>query len=133
MLSDKALKEMGISHPKVGMSLPVSYYNISSDQEGESVLNNNFILSGYYKDYTGKKTGYISKDFFDKTGVKQTDFTQGTLNITLKNPLYSQSDILKMIQKLGLSHSQVITGDDDAITEFIRMMIGFSEWIFIYI
>lgn len=141
MLSEKALKEMGISHPKVGMSLPMSYYNISADQEGESVLHNNFILSGYYKDYTGKKTGYISKDFFDKTGVKQTDFTQGTLNITLKNPLYSQSDILKMIQKLGLSHSQVITGDDDAITEFIRMMIGLccfllmvflSGFLFIY-
>ena len=73
--------------------------------------------------------------------MKQTDFTQGVLNITLKNPLYSKADIVKMNEKLHLDHRQVMEGDDNAIVMFIRTMIGLgcilllvfcSGYLFIY-
>ena len=40
--------------------------------------------------------GYVSQKFFETTGVEQTDFTQGSLKITLNNPLYSEEDIVAM-------------------------------------
>ena len=54
-------------------------------------------------DYTGIDKGYVSDKFYQSTGVLQTDLTQGTLKISLKNPLYSEKDIIEMQNQINLS------------------------------
>ena len=111
MFSTSALNAMGIEKPELNMELPLKGYYLTeqkaqeeqskqSDQQEEAAFEKIFILSGYYKDYSNKNYGYISKEFYDMTGVKQTDFTQGSLKITLKNPLYSEKDILTIKKEI---------------------------------
>lgn len=139
MLSNAALKAMGIKHPKIGMKLPLTFQSMAEDRQGEETKD--FYLSGFFKDYTGEKNGYISKKFFDETGVKQTDLTQGTLKISLKNPLYNKSDLLQIQKELKLNDNQVLEGDEYAILVFVRLMAGLlmflllvflSGYLFIY-
>lgn len=177
MLSGSALTAMGIEKPKEGMSIPVTYYTLASEEEsavetdsasetdnadgsaggdsaaeegsaaenaqaaGNQSVQKEFILSGWYTDYTGSDRGYVSKEFFQETGVKQTDLTQGSLKISLKNPLYSEKYIIRMQQAVGIGRTQIIEGDYDTISSFLKMsavlaglllMIFASGWLFIY-
>ena len=54
---------------------------------------------------------YVSQKFFETTGVKQTDFTQGSLKITLSNPLYSEEDIVAMQKAIRVEDRQIIEAD----------------------
>lgn len=151
MLSGSALTAMGIDKPREGMSIPVTYYTLASEEEdaavenvqaaGDQSIQKEFILSGWYTDYTGNDRGYVSEAFFKGTGVKQTDLTQGALKITLNNPLYSEKDIIRMQQAVGIRRLQIIEGDYDTISSFLKMsvvlaglllMIFASGWLFIY-
>ena len=151
MLSGSALTAIGIDKPREGMSIPVTYYTLASEEEdaaaenvqaaGDQSIQKEFILSGWYTDYTGNDRGYVSEAFFKETGVKQTDLTQGALKITLNNPLYSEKDIIRMQQAVGIRRLQIIEGDYDTISSFLKMsvvlaglllMIFASGWLFIY-
>ena len=151
MLSGSALTAMGIDKPREGMSIPVTYYTLASEEEDAAAENvqaavdqsiqKEFILSGWYTDYTGNDRGYVSEVFFRGTGVKQTDLTQGALKITLNNPLYSEKDIIRMQQAVGIRRLQIIEGNYDTISSFLKMsvvlaglllMIFASGWLFIY-
>lgn len=164
MLGKNTLKAMGITKPELGMKLTVDYYSLAvdsaedatadvaagSDKQGngqidaqsdEQSLKKEFILCGWFLDYTGGQKGYISRKFLDGTGVKQTDFTQGALKITLKNPLYSKQDIIEMQRAAGLAGGQLIFADYDTISNFCKtiavlaallLMIFASGYLFIY-
>lgn len=151
MLSGSALTAIGIDKPREGMSIPVTYYTLASEEEdaaaenvqaaGDQSIQKEFILSGWYTDYTGNDRGYVSEAFFKETGVKQADLTQGALKITLNNPLYSEKDIIRMQQAVGIRRLQIIEGDYDTISSFLKMsvvlaglllMIFASGWLFIY-
>lgn len=141
VLSREALRDMGIQNPEIGMEITVTYTPLTEKTETSKVLSDTFILSGYYKDFSGNARGYVSDDFYHTTGAKQTDFTQGTLKLTLKNPLYSKQTILSLQQSFHLSDNQVINADDDSIQNFIRVisvligllvMIFVSGYLFIY-
>ncbi len=140
MLGMNTLRDMGISKPKTDMVLPVTYYTLNEDFS-EKLLEKEFILCGWYTDYSGAKRGYVSEEFYKTTGVRQTDFTQGALKITLKNPLYSKNDIIAMQNAIGLNRNQVIDADYDTISNFCKtaavlvimlLMIFFSGYLFIY-
>jgi len=140
MLGMNTLKAMGIQEPEIGMKLPITYFSLNNS-ENEELLQNEFVLCGWYKDYSENKRGYVSKDFFESTGVKQTDFTQGALKITLKNPLYSEKDITEMQNLIGLDRNQIIDADYDTISNFCKIVIGLtvmllmifaSGYLFIY-
>ena len=149
LLSAHLLKAMGIQNPQIGMVLPLTYYTLAEGQEEEETnredaapgMAKDFILCGWYRDYTGKNRGYVSTSFYETTGVKQTDFTRGALKITLKHSLYSEKDILQMQDKINLNSNQVIIGDDSVISHFCKMlvilaglflMILLSGYLFIY-
>lgn len=141
MISKAALETMGISEPKLGMSIPLEFYYMSEENTNEETTQKEFQLSGYYKDYSGNEQMYVSEAFYKKSGVKQTDFTQGKLKITLKNSLYSEADILKMQSDINLSERQVLTADYETIKTFCRTVIGLlglllmillSGYLFIY-
>lgn len=140
MLSQSALRSMGIENPKVGMELPFIYQTLAENSENNDTAKT-FILSGWFLDYTGVDKGYVSDEFYQSTGVLQTDLTEGSLKISLKNPLYSEKDIIEMQNQINLSGKQIIEADYDTISNFIRTMIGLlvllvlvfmSGYLFIY-
>ena len=115
MLSQSALRSMGIENPKVGMELPFIYQTLAENSENNDTAKT-FILSGWFLDYTGVDKGYVSDEFYQSTGVLQTDLTQGTLKISLKNPLYSEKDVIEMQNQINLSGNQIIEADYDTIS-----------------
>ena len=121
VLSTAALEDMGIKEPEIGMELPLTYYSLAEDTERQELedpvsaqqnISKTFILSGYYRDYSGKQYGYVSQAFYETTGVKQTDFTQGALKITLKKSLYSAKDIMNIQKPSDLQDRQMLIADD---------------------
>ena len=140
MLSTSILKSMGIKNPVSGMKLPLTYYTLEPGSD-EALLTKEFLLSGWFTDYSGTGKAYASKEFYKTTNVKPTDFTQGSLKIKLQNPLYSEKDILAMQDKLKLSDRQMIESDPDTISNFIStvaclsgmlLMVFASGYLFIY-
>ncbi|MCI9595882.1 MAG: ABC transporter permease [Firmicutes bacterium] len=140
MLSHSALRSMGIQNPKVGMELPLVYQTLAENSENKDITKT-FVLSGWFLDYTGVDKGYVSEKFYQSTGVLQTDLTQGSLKISLNNPLYSENDIIETQNQIGISGNQIIKGDYDTISNFIKTMIGLavllvlvfmSGYLFIY-
>lgn len=140
MLSLHLLNAMGIQEPQIGMSLSLSYYTLKTNEE-DTEYTKEFILSGFYSDYTGKNRGYVSKAFFETTGVKQTDFTQGALKIKLKDKLYTAKEMDEMSRGLDFHSRQILIGNPEFIEEFLRMagilagmlvMIFASGYLFIY-
>ncbi|BCN29291.1 ABC transporter permease [Anaeromicropila herbilytica] len=141
MLSTMALKELGINHPKLGMKIEVRYYTLKQNESEDIRYKKQFILSGYYKDYTGSKEGCVSKEFYDKTGVKLTDLANGYMYITLKNHIYSNKDIKVLGDNIGLRNNQVIFFDSETMSNFIKfvasiggmfLLIVTSGYLFIY-
>lgn len=140
MLSQSALRSIGIKNPKGGMELPFTYQTLAENSENNDTAKT-FILSGWFMDYTGIDKGYVSDKFYQSTGVLQTDLTEGTLKISLKNPLYSENDIIEMQNEINLSGNQIIEADYDTISNFIKTMVGLfillvlvfmSGYLFIY-
>lgn len=140
MLSRSALSSMGIKNPKVGMELPLIYQTLAENSKNEDIIKT-FVLSGWFLDYTSIDKGYVSEKFYKSTGVLQTDITQGSLKVSLKNPLYSKNDIIEMQNQIKLSGNQIIEADYDTISNFIKTIIGLvillalvfmSGYLFIY-
>ena len=140
MLSRSALSSMGIKNPKVGMELPLIYQTLAEKRKNEDIIKT-FVLSGWFLDYTSIDKGYVSEKFYKSTGVLQTDVTQGSLKVSLKNPLYSKNDIIEMQNQIKLSGNQIIKADYDTISNFIKTIIGLvillalvfmSGYLFIY-
>lgn len=128
MLSHSTLKAMGINSPQIGMTLPVDYFTLR-EGANEEILSTDFILCGWFKDYSGDSRGYVSGAFCSSTGVKQTDFTQGSLKINLNNPLYSEADIVDMQQKTGLRENQIIAADYDTVQNFCKIIAGLAAML----
>ncbi|MDE7311644.1 MAG: ABC transporter permease [Eubacterium sp.] len=139
MLSTAMLRAMRVEHPSIGMKLPFTYHTMAAENPGTQVRD--FRLSGWFTDYTGTEKGYVSRAFFDTTGVKQTDFELGALTISLVNPLYFPKDIAAMNKELEISGTQSIEADHDAASRFCRViaalaamlfMVAASAYLFIY-
>ena len=140
MLSKSALRAMGIERPAAGMKLPITCENLAEGFKNDET-EKEFELSGWFLDYTGESKGYVSEDFYKSTGVRQTDLTQGSLKISLKNPLYSEADIIQMQNAVKLAGNQIIEADYDTISNFCKtiaalcmmlVLVFFSGYLFIY-
>lgn len=74
MLPMRALKLLGISKPKIGMTIPVTM----TDSEGEE-RSGDFRLSGYYTEYVdpsmGKAYGYFSQKYLDQLNLAEVSRT----------------------------------------------------------
>lgn len=140
MLSTWVLSSLGIDDPQVGMPLTLTYYVLAEGTEQSNTFTEEFVLSGYYRDYTDLSRGYVSQPFYQFTGANQTDNTQGKLKIKLKNSLYTNKDLIQIQQQLDLKN-QFLGGDTDAIQTFFKtllvlaalfLMILVSGYLFIY-
>lgn len=140
MLSSGALNAMGIEKPKIGMKIPLTWYGLTERAAGESI-ETEFILCGFFQDYTGWERGFVSETFYRNTGAKQTDLMQGRLFISLKNPLFTGKDMESFQQAISLLPTQVVEGDAETATNFLRiilvllglfLMVMVSGYLFIY-
>lgn len=129
LLSLRTLNNMGIKKPQTGMKLPLSYFTLE-EGTNEKILEKEFVLCGFYNDYTGKSRGYISEKFYKTSNVKPTDFTQGSLKIKLKNPLYFEKDIISIQDKLKLGGRQIIEADTEVALYFIKIVTGLAGILF---
>lgn len=129
LLSTRLLNNMGIKKPYNGMKLKLSYFTLETGTR-EKTIEKEFTLCGWYTDYTGQNKGYVSEEFYKQTNVKPTDFTQGSLKIQLKQPLYSEKDIISIQNQLNLSGRQIIEADTDIISYFIKIILGLAGILF---
>lgn len=53
MLSKEALRNMGINNPNIGMKIKVEYTALNQNSTDGNSQEINFILSGYYIDFSG--------------------------------------------------------------------------------
>ena len=141
MLSSDALHAMGIANPKPGMAIALKYFMLSDENETQDSEQEEFILSGWFRDYSGRSRGLVSREFYDRSGASQTDLTQGELLITLKSPIYSKKDIVDLQNAISLGRMQSLLADYDTISNFLKTaaillgmlaMILFSGYLFIY-
>lgn len=141
MLSTDALHAMGITNPKPGMAITLEYFTLSDENEAQESEQEEFILSGWFRDYSGRSRGFVSREFYDRSGARQTDLTQGELLITLKSPIYSKKDIVDMQNAISLGKMQSLLADYDTISNFLKTaaillgmmaMILLSGYLFIY-
>lgn len=140
MLSTGALSAMGIKTPKIGMTLPLTWYSLSEKAAGESI-DNEFVLCGFFHDYTGWERGFVSEAFYRNTGAEQTDLMQGKLLISLKNTLFTKKDIEAFQKTISILPMQIVEGDTESTANFVRivlvllglfLMIMVSGYLFIY-
>ncbi len=129
LLSLRTLNNMGIKNPQAGMKLPLAYFTLEEGTD-EKIWEKEFILCGFYNDYTGKGKGYVSEGFYKTSNVKPTDFTQGSLKITLKKPLYFEKDIMSIQDKLKLGGRQIIEADTNIASYFIKIISGLAGILF---
>lgn len=129
MLSASAMDAMGIKKPTIGMPIQIEYVLLDGNDSSEYKYKKEFKLSGYYKDYSGIDQAYISKQYYQETGIKQTDFTQGKLKISLHNPIYFQQDIDNIIKKLQLDKHQYLSADSDTIVSFVKTILGLTAML----
>lgn len=129
LLSSRVLGNMGIKKPYKGMKIKLSYYTLEEGTD-EKTIEKEFTLCGWYTDYTGKNKGYISEEFYKKTNVKPSDFTQGSLKIQLEQPFYTEKDILSLQNELNLNNRQIIEADTEVISYFIKITAGLAGILF---
>ena len=70
MLPTWALRAMGIDDPQIGMNISLSY-QLGTDYQ---YISDEFVLSGYYTDYSASRAGnrgaaYVSELFATQTGL----------------------------------------------------------------
>ena len=73
MLSSDALHAMGIANPKPGMAITLEYFMLADENETQDSEQEEFILSGWFRDYSGRSRGLVSREFYDRSGASQTD------------------------------------------------------------
>ena len=139
MLPTWALEQMGITTPQVGMSVELSY-QLESTQK---IMNEDFILSGYYTDYISTRTDhrgsvYVSASFRESTNIPLTN--GGSAMITFSNDNIKQN-CNTLENSLALTDKQslevVPTNEaNNAVLIFglvlIIFLIVFSGYLLIY-
>lgn len=141
MLSAGALRTMGVKSPKIGMKLPITWYSVAEGMAAGDSIEKEFILSGFFKDYSGWERGFVSETFYRKTGAEPTDFMQGTLMVSFKNPLLMDRGMEEIQNALSISPRQAVEGDAETAKKFMRMVIALfclllmvliSGYLFVY-
>lgn len=139
MLPTWVLEQMGITAPKLGMAIELSY-QLEAEQH---YITEEFVLSGYYTDYMSSRTNnrgavYVSAAFRDAAKLPLT--SGGSAMIT-----FSNDDIERNCNKLkdtiGLAQGQSLeivpsSGANGEMLVFalalIILLIAFSGYLLIY-
>ena len=119
MLSEKALKVLGITNPQEGMEIPlhVSIGNFQSSEE-------TFFLSGWFTDYINEAApGYISEEKLDAWGIHPDD--EADLVFRQSDRLGWQETEERLYEDLSMKdQSQKITVTDTAGYQAVAGITG---------
>ena len=142
MLPMRALKLLGISKPKIGMTIPVTM----TDSEGEE-RSGDFRLSGYYTEYVdpsmGKAYGYFSQKYLDQLNLAEVSRTllieqsRSVDGQTVEDRLYQDIPMRDDSQQffggtgLGLEAVTELVGGYD-IAAVMAVVILLAAWLLIY-
>ncbi|MHB8061068.1 MAG: ABC transporter permease, partial [Ruminiclostridium sp.] len=140
MMPTWALEEFGIQNPQVGMSIPLSYQLSTA----ETTEIKDFVLSGYYQDYSQTRTGnrgsvYVSKEFRDGTDIPLENGGAAMLRFTDTENVEGISD--KIGQRLSLRDGQsfeivpLYQNSSNSLSIMIAAIIAFicfSGYLLIY-
>ena len=132
MLSLDALNQLGISSPSIGMELPLTYV----DRNGEQ--NRTFVLSGWFRSYTGTGTAFVSKALCDSAGCTLQE--SGMLSLTLKSvpsDFYRIQDDVPVNKAAGQSWTGMFSlstgmGSITAVVVLLALFIIGSGCLLIY-
>lgn len=141
LLSKEALKKLGIDKPETGMHISLTYYPMTDEGGTDWVLTEDFVLSGYFRDYSGQSRGFISEEFWAETGVTARDYGMGELYLTLDKAFYTQKDMDSLEEALDMKERQILEGGPEIWIDFLKkgagltgvlVMILASGYLFIY-
>ncbi len=126
MLSRRLLNKIGISDPETGMKISAQILFKNWSVNGGEDLTEEFVLSGYYTDYTDSSfyvpTAYFSEKYLD---MKQIPRFPAKLDITVKSEFFSSDQLEKWLYRdieLDNAQQQFVATDSaglKSITQFI--------------
>lgn len=130
MLSKDALSQLGVKEPKLGMKIPLSYYDKSGQQE------NIFTLSGWFHSYTGTGMGFVSEAYCKNVGCTMAE--DGILSLSLnKLPddfMRIQKDV-ELNENQSFSSSVSLKSSNGSVIAMIILLVFFiigSGYLLIY-
>lgn len=100
LLSKTALEKMGITEPKIGMTLEMDFAAF------DGMKHEQFILSGFFNDYSNKNRGFISKSFQETYGTAADDLERGRLYLSFNTPFINDTKARQMEQQFKLLKNQ---------------------------
>lgn len=105
MLSTWALRAMGIDDPQIGMNISLSY-QLGTDYQ---YISDEFVLSGYYTDYSASRAGnrgaaYVSELFATQTGLPFDSVS--TAMISFSDDSNALRSCEKLKRKISFTESQ---------------------------
>lgn len=95
MLCEDALSQLGITKPTLGMELTLSYTDKNGPQQ------KTFLLSGWFRSYTGTGMGFVSESYCKNAGY--TLESDGLLSLSLKN---MPDDFYRIQEDISLQEGQ---------------------------
>lgn len=99
MLSEDALAQLGIEKPILNMEIPLSYYDKNGEQQ------KTFLLSGWFRSYTGTGMAFVSKSYCVNAGYTLQE--NGTLSLTLNE---MPGDFYQIQEDVSLNDNQYFNG-----------------------
>ncbi len=130
MLSEDALAQLGIIAPTPLMEIPLSYY----DKDGEQ--QNTFLLSGWFRSYSGTGMAFVSESFCVNAGYTLQE--SRTLSLTLNE---RPGDFYQIQQDVFLNDNQYFNGSvamnssSGSMTAMVILLVLFivgSGYLLIY-
>ena len=130
MLSRRLLDKIGISDPETGMKITVQILFRNWSVNGGEELTEEFVLSGYYTDYTDSSlyvpTAYFSEKYLD---MKQIPRFPAKLDLTVNSQFFSSDQLEKWLYRdieLDNAQQQFVAGDSAGLKSMTQFIGGYG-------
>lgn len=130
MLSRRLLNKIGISDPEPGMKISVRILFKNWSVNGGEELTEEFVLSGYYTDYTDSSfyipTAYFSEKYLD---MKQIPRFPAKLALTVKSKFFSSDQLEKWLYRdieLDNAQQQFAASDSAGLKSMTQFIGGYG-------
>lgn len=130
MLSKRLLNKLGIPNPKIGMKISAQISFKNGEINGGEDLTEEFVLSGYYTDYTDSSiyipTVYFSEKYLD---MKQISKFPAKLDLTVKSKFFSSEQLEKQLYQdieLDNAQQQFVANDSAGLKSMTQFIGGYG-------
>ena len=130
MLSEDALKQLGITEPTLQMEIPLSYFDKNGEQQ------KNFSLSGWFHSYVGTRMAFVSETYCTNSGYNMQE--DGILSLSLNDlpgDFYQLQDDIILNDNQSLNGSFSISSSDGSLIFMVILLVLFiigSGYLLIY-